>query len=148
VDKLKLEFNLDWTYWKPFESIIVDYTPPSMEDVDIRYDYHNTCAYKFGVEYLLTDSLALRGGYIYNESATPERNWRPSVPDSDMHFFSFGTGYKIGGFTFDSAVLLIYYKDITINNNVGNNETTTASSIDGKYKSLALEFSLGATYKF
>ena len=42
----------------------------------------------------------------------------------------------------------IFFEDITIENNVDNNETTTSSSVDGDYENFALGFSLGVTYKF
>ncbi len=148
IDKLKLEFNLDWTDWSTLNSLSVDYDSPALTDTEYKYEYRDTFAYKFGLEYSVTDSLKLRAGYIYNENATPERNFRPSLPDTNNHFVCSGFGYKVGNFDIDGAVQAIFYEDRTVDNNVDNNEILTSSSIDGKYENFALGFSLGVTYRF
>jgi len=148
IDRLKLEFDLDWTNWDTLDSVTVHFYSESLQEVTYMYQYENTFAYKFGLEYLATECLKLRAGYIYNENAVPERNWRPSLPDTDMHFLCSGFGYSVGNLTIDGAAQVIFYEDRDINNNVDNNETLTSSSINGRYETFALGFSLGVTYKF
>ncbi len=148
AERLKLEVDLDWTRWESVNSVVVDFIPAAVADVTYEYEFENTFAYKFGAEYLLTDSLKLRGGYIFNSNATPERNWRPSLPDTNTHFLCSGLGYETNKFVIDTAVQAIFYEDREINNNVDLNETNTASSIDGEYETFALLFAVGFTYKF
>ncbi len=148
VEALKLEFDLDWTMWETLNSVTVELENPSLNDVTYNYDYQNTFAYKFGLEYSVDEELDLRAGYVYNENATPENTWRPSLPDTDSHFICAGFGYKKGNFTADTAVQLILYEERTIDNNVDENETRTSSSVDGEYANIAVGFSLGITYKF
>lgn len=147
-DKLKLEFNLDWTNWETLDSVKIDFESPLLADFTYEYEYENTFAYKFGVEYLASERLKLRAGYIFNEKAVPEENWRPSLPDTEVHFLTSGFGYQMGNFTLDGALQVLFFEKRVIDNNVDNNELLTSSSIDGEYDSFGLGFSLGLTYKF
>ena len=148
IDKLTLEFDLDWTRWQTLNDVTVDFSSSKVADATYKYNYVNTFSYKLGAEYGITENLQLRGGYIYNENATPENYWRPSLPDTNSHFICSGFGYSTGSLTIDGAVQLILYEDRAINNNVDKNEGDTSSSIDGKYENIAVGFSLGATYRF
>jgi len=148
IDRLKLEFNLDWTNWETLDSIEVDFESPLLNDVTYDYEYKNTFAYKLGLEYLVNERLSMRGGYIYNENATSEEKWRPSLPDTNSHFLTFGFGYAMDRFTIDGALELVFYEDREIDNNVDNNETLTSSSIDGEYENFGVAFAVGITYKF
>ncbi|MFH1836520.1 MAG: outer membrane protein transport protein [Candidatus Omnitrophota bacterium] len=148
TEKMKIEFDLDWTRWESLKNIIVDFVPDSVSDVVYEYEYENTFAYKIGTEYALTEQFKLRVGYIYNEPAVPERNWKPSLPDTTTHFLCSGFGWDMGKFMVDVGSQVILYEDRTIDNNVDNNEATTSSSIDGDYKNIALVFAASVTYKF
>ncbi len=147
-EKWILEFNVDWTYWNDVDDIRVDFDTPGVPDSIMAQGFENTMAYKFGAEYACSDELALRCGYIYNENATPEENWRPSLPNTDTHFVTAGFGWTLDRLTLDGALQLIFYEDRTIDNNVDNNELTSSSSVDGKYETFAPCFTLAATYAF
>lgn len=147
-NKWKFEVNLDWTDWEKVDDITLDFDNPAIPDATQLQGFKNTLAYKVGAEYLLSDALALRAGYIYNENATPEENWRPSMIDTDVQFVNAGCGYRVGRWTLDAAVQLVFYKDRTINNNVDNNEATSSSSVDGTYEVFAPCLSLAATRTF
>ena len=147
-DKWKVEFNADWTQWNKVDDVTIHFDTPGMTDVVNQENLHNTMAYKIGAEYLYSEKLTLRAGYIYNENATPEDTWRPSQPDTDMHFFLAGFGYRFKHVTVDTAFQLVYYEKRTIDNNVDQNEYFSSSSIDGTYETLAPCVSIGATYIF
>jgi long-chain fatty acid transport protein len=148
VPKLKLEFNLDWTRWNTVNDITVHFDNPAIPDSVIEEGLMNTMAYKFGVEYLLNAQWALRCGYIYNENATPEETWSPSLPDTDTHFALAGFSYKYKNFTVNTTGQLVFYETRTIDNNLAMNETLTGSSIDGTYRTFAPCLSVGAAYAF
>ncbi len=148
TEKLTLEVDLDWTDWDATDDIEIRPESSGMSDMVLEQNLNSTMAYKFGAQYQYTDSVALRCGYIYNENATPEASWRPSLPDTDIHFLTGGFGYTQGNLTFETAVQLLLYEDRTIDNNVDANELVSASSIDGRYQTWAPCLSLGATYQF
>jgi len=148
TERCKVEVNLDWTDWDPVDSITVEFDAPGMADAVLAQDFHNTIAYKLGAEYLLNQTLALRGGYIYNQNATDEEAWRPSLVDTDSHLLSAGVGCRLGDVTVDAAVQLVFYEPRSIDNNVDMNESISSSTVDGKYEGWAPCVSLGATYRF
>lgn len=147
-DKWKLEFDADWTHWKSVDDITVKFADPGMPDVAQEQNLDNTMVYKLGAEYRCTERTALRCGYIYNENATPEESWRPSLPDADNHFFTAGIGHRTGNFTVDVALQLIVYERRTIDNNVDMNETLSSSSIDGRYRTVSPVVGVSTAYKF
>jgi long-chain fatty acid transport protein len=146
--RCKVELNLDWTNWKAVDDTVITTQFPGLESIVYQWQLKNTMAYKIGTEYAYSDKLALRCGYIYNENATPAETWRPSLPDTDTHFFSAGFGYKLGDLTVDTAFLLIYYAKRDVSNNVDMNEFLSSSSIDGTYRTWAPSLAVSATYKF
>ena len=139
TDDLKIELNVDWTNWERVDSISAR-TPLGVETS--RQDLNNTFAYKLGIEYALNERWTLRGGYIYNENATPEESWNPNQPDTDMHFFLLGCGWDWERLTIDAALQLVYYETRRIDNDVA------MSTIDGTYRTLAPCLSVAATYRF
>ncbi len=148
ADRWKIEFDLDWTHWDGVGDIALDFDSPLMPDSTQAEGLENTFAYKLGLEYAYSEALDLRAGYIYNENATPESTFRPSLPDTVTHFLTTGFGYTIGSVTLDGAFQFVYYEPRTVDNNVDDNETFSSSSIDGTYRTHALCFSLAATYRF
>jgi long-chain fatty acid transport protein len=148
TEKLTLEVDLDWTDWDATDDIKIKPEAPGLSDMALEQNLNSTMAYKVGAQYQYTDALAIRGGYIYNENATPEASWRPSLPDTDMHFLTGGFGYTCGDLTLDAAIQVLLYEGRTIDNNVDGNELVSASSVDGKYETWAPCLSIGATYRF
>ncbi|MDY6932673.1 MAG: outer membrane protein transport protein [Spirochaetota bacterium] len=152
VEELKLEFNIDWTNWETLDSVVIKIdspVPPLLPDrITQEYGYENTFAYKFGLEYKVNEYICLRAGYIYNENAVPDENWRPNLPDTDMQFLTSGLGFRKGNLSIDGALQLIFYEDRTINNNVDYNEISSSSSIDGEYENFAVGYSVSVTYGF
>jgi len=148
TEKWKVELNLDWTQWDQVDDIVLDFESPFLTDVTQAQDFDNTIAYKLGTECRYSETIDLRCGYIYNENATSERTWRPSLPDTDIHFLTAGCGYRQGNVTIDAALQVVYYETRTIDNNVDFNEFTSQSSVDGTYRTWAPCLSLAMTYKF
>ena len=105
-------------------------------------------AIKLGSEYRPAGSWAWRCGYTFSENATPTATWRPSLPDTDTHFFTAGSGYTCDDITIDLTLQYIYYETRTIDNNVDFNESSSPSTIDGTYRTWAPCISLAATYRF
>lgn len=146
--RLKVETNLDWTYWRSVDDIVVQFAAPGIADATQAQKLDNTIAYKFGMEYQCSKTVAVRCGYIFNENATAEETWRPSLPDTDIHFLTAGVGYTRNALTVDTAFQLVQYEARAINNNVDMNEAVSSSSIDGTYRTIAPCASISATYRF
>ena len=148
TEKWKVELNLDWTEWDRVDDITIDFDNQYLDDITMEQDLKNTIAYKLGTECQYSETVALRCGYIYNENATSESTWRPSLPDTDVHFLTFGCGYVKENMTIDTALQLVHYEKRSIDNNVDFNEFTSQSSVDGTYRTWAPCVSVGVTYRF
>jgi opacity protein-like surface antigen len=110
------------------EADFLDYRTMSFSSSDYSYDRENETIEKSfgtainvrgGIEWLLTDEIAVRGGYAY---FGPQRNADGRKYYADMtqpqnltslpmqrQFFSLGAGYKAGSFFVDIAYLLGLY---------------------------------------
>lgn len=148
TEKWKVEVDLDWTQWDQVDDIVINFDNGVLTDITQKQDLRNTLAYKLGTECRYSETLALRCGYIYNENATSESTWRPSLPDTDVHFLTLGCGYVKDGVAIDTALQLLYYEKRTVDNNVDFNEFASRSSVDGTYRTWAPCVSVGITYKF
>lgn len=143
-----MQVNLDWTDWQAVDDITLRFKDLATADVVQEQGFTNTMAWKVGSEYAWSDRLALRCGYIHNQSATPERNWRPSLIDTRTQFITLGTGSNWKRLTIDTALHVVFYRDRTIDNNVDNNESISSSSIDGTYQAFTPGGSLAVTYRY
>ena len=146
INKLKIELNLDWTRWNEVDDVII--RSKGMLDVIRKQGLHNTMAYKLGLEYKYTEKTDWRCGYIFNENATPDETWRPSLPDSDTHLLTVGVGYHLKHLMIDTALLLVFYEERSIDNNVDDNEILSSSSIDGVYDSFVPCLTMSLTHRF
>lgn len=148
MTRLVVECDLDLTRWGRVGDIDIDFKSPLLPDTALAQSLHDTCTAKIGLEYLATDAVALRCGYIYNENATDEATWRPSLPDTLTHFMTAGAGVRAGSLTVDTALQVVLYEDRSIDNNVDLNEFVPGSSIDGTYRTWAPTASVGISYLF
>lgn len=143
-----IELNLDWTYWEGVDDIRIRFDDAAIPDTAQIQALGNTTAVKLGGQYGWSQRLDLRAGYVYNQNATPEAHWRPSLPNTDTHFLTTGFGWTKGRVTLDGALQLIFYETRTIDNNVDGNEDRSSSSVDGTYRTFAPCVSLAATTRF
>ncbi|MCK4233026.1 outer membrane protein transport protein, partial [candidate division WOR-3 bacterium] len=68
----------------------------------IDWDWKASNRYRFGGEYNLTEELALRGGFYYDESPVPDEQVSfTNIADVDRKGITLGTGYGWKKFMFD-----------------------------------------------
>jgi len=61
-----------------------------------RLDWRNSLGFGIGAELMLISILAIRAGYSYTQSATPERTAGPfTTPPGDIHGLHFGLGVHL-----------------------------------------------------
>jgi len=151
TDKLTLEADVEWTGWSTFKEQLINYaeeTDPTrlaiLNDGNPQQrKWKDVLSLAIGTQYKLNENWALRGGYVFMDSPVPNDTYEPSVPDSDLHGLAIGAGYTVNGLTFDLAYLANFFRNRTIQNNVG----APLSDVDGKYKSFAHSLSFNVTYK-
>lgn len=143
----KLQLALEWsmTGWSAYEELKFEYNAPVLgatETVSER-NYKNSSVFKFGAEYMATESLALRGGIYYDQTAVEDGYITPETPDSNTMGYTLGLGYTLGEkFTIDVHYLLV---DKAERSNVA---APNSGGIDGTFEAGANVFGFGLSYKF
>lgn len=145
TDKLQLALEWSMTGWSAYEELKFEYDAPvlgSTETVSVR-NYNNASTFKLGAEYMATESLALRGGIYYDQTAVDDGYITPETPDANTIGYTLGLGYTVGEkFTIDVHYLLV---DKAERSNVA---APNSGGIDGTFEAGANIFGFGLSYKF
>lgn len=94
-----LTFDAEQIRWSSFRDQKLNLeqeVPPVATDTRTPLFWRNVWTLRAGLELRLSGTTALRAGYAYVPSPTPERTLSPAAPDSTMHHFSIGVGRKLG----------------------------------------------------
>ena len=67
-----------------------------------------------GVEYMLSDKAALRGGYYYDPNPGPKETQNILLPEFTYNWVTVGFGYKTDSIQLDIAVEYGMGKDVTV----------------------------------
>jgi long-chain fatty acid transport protein len=78
-----------------------------MTDQDMVKKWKDVVALRFGAQYQITDPLALRLGFVYDQSPVPRDTKGAELPDSNRLNYMIGLGYKVGPWTVDVAFMYI-----------------------------------------
>ncbi|HEX8043467.1 OmpP1/FadL family transporter [Candidatus Deferrimicrobium sp.] len=121
MGRLTVEADADWTFWHSFDSlpITIQNQVPTLFSTDSPKRWEDVVAFRLGVEYRVTDPLALRAGFVYDPTPVPASTMGPELPDSIKLDYMLGAGYKIGAWTIDVAGMYVDKKDRTVNNQAG-----------------------------
>ncbi len=93
ADKCLVSFDLSFFRWSRFSKIGFDRPDPPFKDIWIP---------RFGIEYGLSEKIAVRLGYFFEPSPVPDQTSETNFLDNDKHMFSMG-----GGYTFEAPFDLI-----------------------------------------
>jgi len=127
MDRLTVNADADWTFWHSYNSLPIDIRDNKgalLPDSNSPKNWKDVVALRLGVEYRVTDPLALRAGFVYDQSPVPAETMGPELPDADRLNYMVGAGYKIGNVTIDGAFMYIDKKDRTVNNSQFNGTWT------------------------
>lgn len=107
--KLTIVADVTYNNWKKMQSIPVTFDEPGwvmagMEEAsEFILKWENTWDFKVGMEYKLSDTLALRAGYYTDKSPSPEETLNIMLPSISYKAVTFGLGYTRGKIVVDLA---------------------------------------------
>ncbi len=141
TERWMVNADVKWTNWKDFDEVVIEFenTNPGTSVIEPRYE--NGTSFRVGTEYLVSPSVALRAGYIRDETPSPESAVTPLLPDSDRNELSLGFGYTTGPWQFDAYALAEFFVDR--DGPVGGDDDIP----DGTYDTKALLFGLDFGYR-
>jgi long-chain fatty acid transport protein len=123
TDKLTITADIQYTNWKKMQTIPVTFTDPVWNAVfgtDGNYDrtdellWKDTFQYRFGAEYWISNSFALRAGYYLDENPGPPQTQNILLPEFKYNWFTAGFGYKSEKLVIDAAIQYGKGGDITV----------------------------------
>ncbi|MFW6159817.1 MAG: OmpP1/FadL family transporter [Acidobacteriota bacterium] len=105
---LTLTADIQWTQWSTLDNIRTDYKDPFWQimmeesgDDNRPLRWKNVAQLRFGFEYLMRENLALRGGYCYDPTPTPDETLNVLLPSYTFNVFDIGLGYNLNGLCID-----------------------------------------------
>jgi long-chain fatty acid transport protein len=150
--KWKIEVDGDWTHWDVTNSQslksqgLKSTFGLTQSQLKTKLNWEDSWIVSLGTQYEIKDGVFLRGGWYWSEDSVPEKNFTPTVADSDRTGVSVGLGWRCKSWTIDLACQANFSLDRDVNNNVGSNPFPPVNqSVDGTYESwsIAGAFSLG-----
>ena len=92
TERLTLLADYQWMGWSSFDEIVLEFD--RIDDSVREENYNNTSAFRFGAEYVVTEALTVRTGYLFNETAAPDETVTPLLPENDRNHLTVGVGWK------------------------------------------------------
>jgi len=123
TDKLTFTADIQYTNWKKMQSIGVTFENTAWNGLfgtggkyDQTYEmlWKDTFQYRFGAEYWLSDSFALRAGYYLDQNPGPIETQNILLPEFKYNWFTAGFGYKSEKLVVDAAIQYGKGGDITV----------------------------------
>lgn len=147
TEDLTLTFDLQWTGWSNLEEIVYDFKDSqwrvlfeAREENKIELNWESKLQIRLGVEYFITEEIALRAGYYFDPSPVPERTLNILLPSSTFNAITFGAGYIGERFAVEFAGEYLAGKDRKVPVGEG--------LMPGDYSMNVLSFSFALTYFF
>ena len=134
------EFDIDWADWDSVKQVVID--SGALGKQVWPFHYRSSFMYEFGVTRQLGKGYFASLGYFYSENSSPDQNFNPIIPDTDLHLGSIGFGHKGKHWDWTAAYQFGY--------NPGREVTgdTSFPSANGTYHVLNHAFNIAATVKF
>ena len=138
--------DFNYSGWERYNKLTLDFAhaPIGNQPTDPTIlvspkNFHNTKTFRVGTQYQITDMIAARAGYYYDESPYSDKNFQAETPSFDSNVFTAGLGFKFyKSFGVDIAGGLALPKSRNVNN--------TFNNFVGQAKAKAYYFGLGLSY--
>jgi long-chain fatty acid transport protein len=146
LDNWRFSAEFLWTGWSSYSNLNFKYDNmpgQGATEGSVKYekDWNDVWSIHLGAEYALTDSVTLRGSYVWDDSPIEDDYRDPSLPTNDRHIFSLGAGWKWGHMEFDGAYSCLFVED----SKPGKKATPT---LHGTYEGTAHIVNFSFTWNF
>jgi long-chain fatty acid transport protein len=108
--KLLLSMDFNRVYWSAYQELRFDYAASvnGASSTASPRKYKDASVVRFGAEYQVTEKMALRAGYYFDQTPVQDGYMTPETPDADRNGFSAGIGYCISDhFQIDASFLYV-----------------------------------------
>jgi long-chain fatty acid transport protein len=110
VARLRLEADAVWTRWSVLRQVPIELEEPALSAVTPK-EWRDVWSLRVGGEYGVTEAWAVRAGFAFEPTPSPEETQAPDLPDTDRVKLSVGGGYQVGSLRVDAAYLFEVLKE-------------------------------------
>ncbi|MGO9621718.1 MAG: OmpP1/FadL family transporter [Desulfobaccales bacterium] len=148
------EFDTTWTGWSTYDQLQVklDGSIPvngvSSSVITTPEKWHDAWAFRFGVNYEITEGIKLRAGYIYDLTPVPDDTFDPQVPDANRHIFTVGGDLTYKKFTLGIAYNYILQESRNKSSAITFNGVPAPLQANGRYNSDIQVLATSLAYHF
>jgi long-chain fatty acid transport protein len=140
-----IEGDIVYTFWSSFDSVLLRYPESAGSDFTVDrqlpQDYENVWEGRLGVEYLVSESWAVRGGYAYDHSPQPTDTISPFLHDEDRHVFGVGGTYRYENLEIDLFGRYLLFSD-------RSTDQLSRYNYNGLYQSTSFQVGAAIGYRF
>jgi long-chain fatty acid transport protein len=119
TDKLTINADAQYSNWKKIDTIAVTYTDPVWKIAngiaklsnDFVLNWKDAIQWRFGLEYAISEKLAMRAGYYIDPSPTPVETLNVLLPEIAFNVVTVGFGYKTEKLNLDFCMEVLMGKD-------------------------------------
>lgn len=108
-----IELGAIWTRWSLYERLRIDYKHPLLgrEGTVSEKKWNDAWRYVIGAEWNVTERVALRVSYVFDETPVEYEYSDYLVPDSDRHMYGIGIGYSLKNTQIDLGYSYVDFDD-------------------------------------
>lgn len=152
IDRFVLTFDVQYTDWSQIEVLELTFLDPAWDlmmaasgENEMDMYWESKTQIRVGAEFMVSDNFALRGGYYYDPTPTPDMTLNVLLPSATFNSFSGGFGYNTNGLAIDFTVEYLVGKDRDVPFLKTVTDPDWESAMPGIYELsvLTFEFSIG-----
>jgi long-chain fatty acid transport protein len=137
-----IEGDIVYTFWSSFDAVTLEYLGEAGPGTTtLVQDYENVWEGRLGIEYLLSETWAVRGGYAYDHSPQPTTTISPFLHDEDRHVFGLGGTYRYENLQLDLFARYLLFSD-------RSTDGLSVYEFEGLYESRSFQLGAAVGYRF
>lgn len=114
-EKWKLEADAVFTQWQDYKKLVYDFEDQT--DQTSWKHWRNVWRFQLGGEYMATDWLALRAGFVWDQDPIRRGYEDYMLPSNDRKIYSAGFGINDDKFTYDFSLMYLVNNDRSMDSN-------------------------------
>lgn len=155
VDRFVITFDVQYTDWNTIDVLDLTFLDPAWAGLmaasgenKMDFLWKSKFQVRVGAELLVTEKFALRAGYYYDPTPSPDRTLNVLLPSATFNSISGGFGYISNGLQLDFTVEYLMGKDreVPLLNTLLDPEWESA--MPGMYKLDVLSIEAGIGYRW
>ena len=152
---LTLTGDLQWTQWSTLDQIELKFIDPywslfmtATGENKMHLEWKDALQIRFGAEYWLRENLAIRGGYYYDPTPTPDKTMNFLLPNYTFNVFTVGLGYTLNGLVIDLGLEFLAGKGREVEYAKWLLDPVFANAQPGAYDMSIIVPNISISYKF